>query len=390
MAITNDMLLRTLQFIKSAYKDEIKDKSFLMLGKQEMHLHEAMLAVLEESGLIDDKSRFGEEELEDSVLFFKAFGFKEVHALDVSDYEHADIVFNLNDNLPLDLEEKFDIVFDGGVIEHVFNVANALLNICRLVKVDGFIININPVSNYIHNTFWNISPEMFLDFYSANDYKILDCSMFTFLSEDREDRAWFDRPVIWSPDVRLMNFIDVLYAGQHLRMMNRLCSNPHPHTWIIAQKTHSREFRYPIVSGYAAKHRGEQEDHTKRTMHIREKYDVSKVVQWVNKKEKVNLYCAGKDYKQIMKALYDHSLESRVDNVFDDDVDKLGACVMGKSVNYLNGNTYSNKDVVLICSEKYAQKVYGQLCKRGVDSDRIYKLTDSIFARDASCQKEPV
>ncbi len=44
MAFTNDLLLRTVQFIKSAYSDEeIRSKSFLMLGKQEMHLHEAML-----------------------------------------------------------------------------------------------------------------------------------------------------------------------------------------------------------------------------------------------------------------------------------------------------------------------------------------------------------
>lgn len=72
MAFTNDLLLRTVQFIKSAYSDEeIRSKSFLMLGKQEMHLHEAMLTVLEEAGLIADTHKFGDKELEDSVFFLR-------------------------------------------------------------------------------------------------------------------------------------------------------------------------------------------------------------------------------------------------------------------------------------------------------------------------------
>ena len=86
-----------MQFIKTVYQKDIKEKSFLMLGKQEMHLHEALLEILEETGLIEDAAKFGEKELEDSVLFFKALGFKDVHALDVSDYEHADIIFNFSD-----------------------------------------------------------------------------------------------------------------------------------------------------------------------------------------------------------------------------------------------------------------------------------------------------
>lgn len=271
---TNDILLKTVQFVKSVYReDEIKNKNFLMLGKQEMHLHEAFLDVLEEAGLIEDKEQFGESEMEDSVLFFKALGFKEVHSLDVSDYEKADIIFNLNDNIPKNLEDQFDMVFDGGVIEHVFNVTNAFLNICKLTKVGGYIFNLNPVYNYIHNTYWNISPEMFLEFYAANQYKIIECSMLTYLAEDREKRAWPDRPVIWSPDIRLMNFMEGggLCTGEHIRSLHKLCSNPHPETWIVAKKTHANEFVYPIVAGYAKKHKGEQEDNTKKTWKNRAK-----------------------------------------------------------------------------------------------------------------------
>lgn len=382
---TNDILLKTVQFIKAVYREnEIKEKSFLMLGKQEMHLHEAFLGVLEEAGLIEDKNMFSEKEMEDSVLFFRALGFKEVHSLDVSDYEKADIIFNLNDKIPKELEGKFDMVFDGGVIEHVFNVTNAFLNICRLAKVGGYIFNLNPVYNYLHNTFWNISPEMFLEFYSANEYKILDCSMLTYLAEDEESRAWPDRPVIWSPDVRLMNFMEGggLRTGQHIRSMNKLCSNPHPETWIVAKKTHNKEFVYPIVSGYAKKHKGEQEDYSSRTWKPRARYDVSKVVLWIKNKENINLYCTGKTYRNIMRAIYDAGLEHKIDKVFDSDVEKLGARAMGKHVNYLNSNTFLRNDEILICTEKHIKEVYEQLRKHGIQPERIYKLTDSIFARD--------
>lgn len=379
MAFTNDCLLRTVQFIKSVYRENIKDKSFLMLGKQEMHLHEAFLDILYESGLIEDITKFGDKELEDSVLFFKALGFKDVYALDVSDYEHADIIFDLNYELPENLKGRFDIVYDGGVIEHVFNVSTALLNICKLTKIGGYIFNNNPVYNYIHNTFWNISPEMFLDFYSANDYKILDCSMITFLTEDKERRAWPDRPVIWSPDVRLMACGGVLDTGEHIRSLNKLCPNPLPHTWIIAKKTHEGEFIYPIVSGYAKKHKGEHEDTSRKTMKIRPQYDISKVIQWVSGKENINLYLTGKTFEIIMKALYDNSLEPKVSKVFDSDLNKIGACVMGKEILYLNDNTFSKDDEILICSEKRADEVYKLLCQKGVESRKIYKLNDAIF-----------
>lgn len=259
MAFTNDVLFRTLQLIKSVYPGGVEKKSFLMLGKQEMLLDEVFMEVLDEAGLIEDVTKFGDDELNDSVLFFKTFGFKEVHALDVSEYEHADIIFNLNDKLPEKLESKFDMLFDGGVIEHVFNITNAFLNICKMTKIGGYIISLNPVYNYLHNTYWNISPEMFLDFYSTNKYKILDCSLITFLTEDEEKRAWKDRPVIWSPDLRLLSFQGELKIGEYVRSLHKLCQNPLPHIFIVAQKTNSEEFAYPIVSGYAKKHKNYEE-----------------------------------------------------------------------------------------------------------------------------------
>lgn len=83
-----------------------------------------------------------------------------------------------------------------------------------------------------------------------------------------------------------------------------------------------------------------------------------------------------------MRAIYDAGLEHKIDKVFDSDVEKLGARAMGKNVNYLNSNTFLRNDEILICTEKHIKEVYEQLRKHGIQPERIYKLTDSIFARD--------
>ena len=203
----------------------------------------------------------------------------------------------------------------------------------------------------------------------------------TILTEDRDKRAWPDRPVIWSPDVRLMNLGGSLNTGEHIRSLNKLCPNPLPHTWVIAQKMYDKAFVYPIVSGYAKKHKGEEEDTSRRTMRIRPKYDVSKVIQWVSDKENVNLYGTGKDFEIIMKALYDNDLESRIIKVFDSDLGKIGAYIMGKEVCYLNNNTFSGEDELLICNEGKSGTIYNQLCQKGFRSHKIFKLSDSIFRK---------
>jgi hypothetical protein len=53
----------------------------------------------------------------DQFSFFKAIGFKNVDTLDLSDYEGANIIFDLNeDKIPSGLINKYDLIYDGGYI----------------------------------------------------------------------------------------------------------------------------------------------------------------------------------------------------------------------------------------------------------------------------------
>ena len=79
----------------------------------------------------------------DSYKFWRMFGITDIHALDVSPYEGADILFDLNTaELPERWRGQFDLVLDGGTSEHIFSVGQAIKNIAGLVKKGGFIYSI--------------------------------------------------------------------------------------------------------------------------------------------------------------------------------------------------------------------------------------------------------
>ena len=80
--------------------------SILQLGRQDVALDDKTLQSIadEESfgiasikgGAHYRKSRFNNLKVMDDVYFFKRLGFSSVHALDVSDYERAEILHDLN------------------------------------------------------------------------------------------------------------------------------------------------------------------------------------------------------------------------------------------------------------------------------------------------------
>jgi hypothetical protein len=110
--------------------------------------------------------------LSDDSLF-ELLGFEEFDSLDFSDYEHANIIFDLNSgSLPEQLKEKYDFIIDGGTMEHVFHVPNLLANIHSMLRVGGRVMHINPASNYIEHGFYCFSPCFFADYYAANNYEI--------------------------------------------------------------------------------------------------------------------------------------------------------------------------------------------------------------------------
>src|SRR4051812_12920511 len=53
--------------------------------------------------------------------FFRLLGAQETTSVDRSDFEGATLLHDLNDPFPERLRNHFDLVVDGGTLEHIFN-----------------------------------------------------------------------------------------------------------------------------------------------------------------------------------------------------------------------------------------------------------------------------
>ena len=109
----------------------------------------------------------------DDVRFFRMLGFPSVDSLDINDFEGATILHDLNSPIPSDsiLRGKFDLVFDGGTMEHVFHTPNFLANCIDLTKIWGRIVHSVPM-DMVNHGFYNFSPTLFEDFYAVNHFEI--------------------------------------------------------------------------------------------------------------------------------------------------------------------------------------------------------------------------
>lgn len=106
---------------------------------------------------------------------FRMLGAKNVYASDVSDYECPDFLLDLNSPVSEDFLERFDTIIDVGTLEHVFDIATALGNICKMVRVAGSIVLILPCSNAIDHGFYSFSPSLFFEYFGANGFSNMNC-----------------------------------------------------------------------------------------------------------------------------------------------------------------------------------------------------------------------
>ena len=133
----------------------------ITIGRLQQFLLPAQLAELQRDRRLAPGAwsdcRFGEY-AED---FFRAAGASSISSLDASAYEGADVVHDMNLPLPPQLHNAYDLVIDGGSMEHVFRPDQALANTMRLTAVGGHLIIWTPANNQCGHGFYQFSPEFF-------------------------------------------------------------------------------------------------------------------------------------------------------------------------------------------------------------------------------------
>lgn len=127
----------------------------------------------------------GELKIPSAESFFDSLGV-ELDVLDIKQWRGGEIIVDLN--CPIKdktLLNKYDLVINNGTTEHCFNVVQAMINIWKMVKVGGCVLDWGPAWMPNHG-FWSFNPTLYYDFYGANGGQVLTQSLWNFESRDEK------------------------------------------------------------------------------------------------------------------------------------------------------------------------------------------------------------
>ena len=111
-------------------------------------------------------------------LFMNLLETQHVDILDITKKENADIIMDLNVKPSnQSLLESYDIIFDGGTQEHVFNNSCFIESIFNFLRVGGLYIFDLPANNWLDHGFRQYSPSFFYELAAANTSQISLCHL---------------------------------------------------------------------------------------------------------------------------------------------------------------------------------------------------------------------
>jgi SAM-dependent methyltransferase len=133
----------------------------LTIGHQQSYLSQSQIQRLATRyGPQLDATALAREKYVDDL--FKSFlGASVVQSLDYSDFEGSEIVHDMNIPICAALHDQFDVVIDGGSLEHIFNFPVAIANCMKLIKPGGSLFVFTMANNHTGHGFYQFSPELF-------------------------------------------------------------------------------------------------------------------------------------------------------------------------------------------------------------------------------------
>jgi SAM-dependent methyltransferase len=159
----------------------------VLLGRQTMFfspddakqlLFEVGVPVPDISFAPEAKTRLAKTNYISDSDFFRLLGIQQIRALDVSDYEGADIVHDLTKPIPDAMEGIADFILDGSTLDNVFDPATVLRNIARLLRPGGRLVSVNVASNS-YGPYIIPTAHLLLDYFVMNGFA--DCKVYVFV-----------------------------------------------------------------------------------------------------------------------------------------------------------------------------------------------------------------
>src|SRR5262245_45647833 len=184
--------LQTLRFVLDAKRRGVDFSSTAMLGRQTLAVPaDDLRAEIDRYGLEQLRRTVGDIyaafPYSDGLLH--ALGAEQLDAIDVSGYEGASVVFDMNRPAPESLHARFTAVIDGGTLEHIFDVPQAFRNVAALLRVGGHFVSVNGTNNFMGHGFYQFSPELFFRVLSPQNGFELETLI---LAETHRDSYWYE------------------------------------------------------------------------------------------------------------------------------------------------------------------------------------------------------
>lgn len=357
-----------IRFLKIAKTNGIKEKSLVMIGKQDININFCIfLKTLKNIGIEYDEAiaaSIMQAERIDAFDFFKMFGFKKVSAVDFSEFEGADIVFDLNSDLPEELNESFDYIINGGTLEHVFDIKKAIINMSRMLKCGGIIMHISPAVGWVNHGFYSMSPTFFQDFYSANGYAIESLEFECLISGNEVPKRTF-----FSEDLRV--FHSVKDINDYVRLLQQVKEVQEIILLTTARRIEkTAEFTNPIQGFYQKIF-----DNNNKVLLNNIKFR-GWATDIAGSNSKIALYGCGNVCDCLLDELFRISAENRISVIFDGDVRKAGTSKRGIQIEYPNAQKLAEYECIYICSADFEDEILSDLLKLGVKNTQVRKTSE--------------
>lgn len=144
-------------------KGETDLRSVCMLGRQELCLTKRQIKAFCKDYRDILKSDIQQETFCENFLC--SLGAQEIHSLDASDFEGADMICDLNKPIPVEFRNKFTCIIDGGTTEHVFSFDKAMENVIDMLEVGGYYIGMIPSNNWNGHGLYQLSPMLYMQLF---------------------------------------------------------------------------------------------------------------------------------------------------------------------------------------------------------------------------------
>ncbi|MEZ5912832.1 MAG: hypothetical protein R3D84_11910 [Paracoccaceae bacterium] len=152
----------------------------VMLGRQKMHFRPPDWT----PRLIDELAKLGITATEADLFqddgfcetYLATIGWPRMESLDFSDIEGAEYIHDLSEPVGHDLKGRFDLIYDGGTTEHVFDIAQSFRNVDAMLQEGGIFISNVGTDGWFGHGFYQVGPDIPWRYWVASlGYRMLGC-----------------------------------------------------------------------------------------------------------------------------------------------------------------------------------------------------------------------